>query len=1161
MSNLFNAFGAASTITDTTVIPVVENGLTKKATGQDLKDYIGTVIGPTGATGPEGIAGEIGATGATGPEGVTGATGPAGVGIAEGGLTGQVLAKRSNDNYDTEWVNLDGSTGATAGAIAIQDEGSEVTATAVTINFVGAGVEATAEGDVVTVEITATPLEAATTSTIGGIIVGHGLYTTTGTAILNVAYSFNSDTPPADPNEGDFWWDTVSGRGYIRYSGLWVEYSPQIQPAPGATGPIGATGAQGPQGDPGGATGPQGSTGATGPAGVDGATGATGIQGATGPEGPQGATGAGATGATGAQGATGLTGATGAPGVFGGITLEYRFGSTTDNSDPGVGILKFNNEILSSANELYIDDQNVGGIDVQSFLRTIDDSTSPLKGHFRLSNKTNSNDFAFFTVNSIVEETGYFRISCNYVDGAVSFTDNEEIIITFARTGDIGAQGATGLTGATGASPNLSAVAEHILPASNLTYDLGSTSSQWRSLYVGTSTVYFGGTALSITPNGSLTINGNPIGNELVSVTVPTIGGTASAGEAGITYLSGGLSKWAIFTEGAFTVGEWTDVQPGWTVTDNNGFTDTIAGRGSFGAASFQTTVNNWPSPASGKTYVFTSPDYQPGYTNPIEITVGDNEWTFDADGTLTAPGDIVVGGESGGHFVIDGTEGFNTSVRWYNMPVGSDQSLIRAYTGNPTGETELNRGRIQLAWQDENRSGLRIISYDRTDENNSITHNWTFTGYGSLELPEGGTIVEGIVTDNPTIELIPANPDVESQKLVIKGGVFNEDPTDYHLHLTTGDLTETSVILGTDEHNVRTTVDGGVEINTRDYGLEASKTWRFSSTGDLYLPTSDPDNFFSGQIYAGGDSGGFLNLNIQGMASEEDYGGVRLGNSNNKPVELWAGINTIFKFDSDGSLTFPDGTTSTGATVFANTSSYKIQTISFDGSPSNVVSTYEFGIARMTIPSNGFIFNEGQEGYWALDGANSRLQFPNLARIGYGLDESLPTEDDLKIFASNTGSVYVSANGEDWQFGNDGDLTLPAGGDIVDSTGVSQTAQRTEGSWTLAPGANTVSFTVDWNYTYTMWVRGNIPNGIVVWNATVSVTNANVPVVGTQYGWYYVDGGTLVLTAIPAQIVGTAGSISTAAPAVGTTSNTFVFSITNNTQEAQTVYYGYTKI
>jgi hypothetical protein len=215
-----------------------------------------------------------------------------------------------------------------------------------------------------------------------------------------------------------------------------------------------------------------------------------------------------------------------------------------------------------------------------------------------------------------------------------------------------------------------------------------------------------------------------------------------------------------------------------------------------------------------------------------------------------------------------------------------------------------------------------------------------------------------------------------------------------------------------------------------------------------------------------------------------------------------------------------------------------------------------------MTIPSNGYIFNEGQEGYWALDGVNSRLQFPNLARIGYGLNESLPTEDDLKIFAGNTGSVYVSANGEDWQFGNDGDLTLPAGGDILDSTGVSQTAQRVEGTWTVTTGTNTYSFTVPMDGTYVMWVKGNIPNGIITWNATVSVTNSNVPAIGTQYAWNYTGGGSpILLTAIPDQIVGTAGGISTDATYAGTTSNRFDFTVANTSGESQTVYYGYTKI
>lgn len=115
--------------------------------------------------------------------------------------------------------------------------------------------------------------------------------------------------------------------------------------------------------------------------------------------------------------------------------------------------------------------------------------------------------------------------------------------------------------------------------------------------------------------------------------------------------------------------------------------------------------------------------------------------------------------------------------------------------------------------------------------------------------------------------------------------------------------------------------------------------------------------------------------------------------------------------------------------------------------------------------------------------------------------------------------------------------------------------------SWTLAPGANTVGFTVDWNATYLMWVRGNIPNGIVVWNAVLTVTNANVPIVGNHYAWNYVDGGQLMFTAIPTQIVGTAGSISTASPAVGTESNTFLFSIMNNSSQEQTVYYGYLKL
>ena len=50
-----------------------------------------------------GIIGPTGATGATGPQGPQG---PSGEGSPIGGTTGQVIAKKSNVNYDTQWITL-----------------------------------------------------------------------------------------------------------------------------------------------------------------------------------------------------------------------------------------------------------------------------------------------------------------------------------------------------------------------------------------------------------------------------------------------------------------------------------------------------------------------------------------------------------------------------------------------------------------------------------------------------------------------------------------------------------------------------------------------------------------------------------------------------------------------------------------------------------------------------------------------------------------------------------------------------------------------------------------------------------------------------------------------------------------------------------------------
>jgi len=168
-----------------------------------------------------------------------------------------------------------------------------------------------------------------------------------------------------------------------------------------------------------------------------------------------------------------------------------------------------------------------------------------------------------------------------------------------------------------------------------------------------------------------------------------------------------------------------------------------------------------------------------------------------------------------------------------------------------------------------------------------------------------------------------------------------------------------------------------------------------------------------------------------------------------------------------------------------------------------------------------------------------------------------------------STANTTITAGAYTSSFLNNGVMTtanVVASGNIsaLNFTGngyqLTSVATKVLGSWTLAAGANTVNITVPGPGTYSLWVNGNIPNGICTYTATVVVTNNNVPVLGSQYAWYYLAGNMLEITSIPGQIVGTANAIITTAPST-TTANVFEFGITNNSGASCTVDYGYTKL
>ena len=170
----------------------------------------------------------------------------------------------------------------------------------------------------------------------------------------------------------------------------------------------------------------------------------------------------------------------------------------------------------------------------------------------------------------------------------------------------------------------------------------------------------------------------------------------------------------------------------------------------------------------------------------------------------------------------------------------------------------------------------------------------------------------------------------------------------------------------------------------------------------------------------------------------------------------------------------------------------------------------------------------------------------------------------NVRIATAN-GNVTIAANASStWTFDATGNLNLPGNTFAVkyaNSTPV-DVVTRFESTWTVATGNSTQSFTVDTNNSYQMWVDCNIANGIIVWNATATVTNTNVPVVGAQYAWVYSGGGTPInLTSIPTQFTGTANTlVSSNGAGLGNT-NVFVFGFNNTSGVAQTVRYGWIQI
>jgi len=121
MTTKISTLPTLTTVTDATIIPVVESGTTKRITGLALKTYTGTASGPQGPSGPSGPAGSNGSAGATGPQGPSGPSGANGSAGATGpqGPTGPVAGSTTQVIYN--------SSGSAAGSASLTFNGTGLT--------------------------------------------------------------------------------------------------------------------------------------------------------------------------------------------------------------------------------------------------------------------------------------------------------------------------------------------------------------------------------------------------------------------------------------------------------------------------------------------------------------------------------------------------------------------------------------------------------------------------------------------------------------------------------------------------------------------------------------------------------------------------------------------------------------------------------------------------------------------------------------------------------------------------------------------------------------------------------------------------------------------------------------------------------------------------
>jgi hypothetical protein len=122
--------------------------------------------------------------------------------------------------------------------------------------------------------------------------------------------------------------------------------------------------------------------------------------------------------------------------------VGFNFDMATTDADPGAGDVRFNNATPASVTEIYFDNADRDGNTVTSWLDSFDDSTATIKGTLVATPAaTPSAKLIFNVTGSVVDGTGYRKVTVTHVAGTTLPSSAAHLGWTFSRTGNNGLDG------------------------------------------------------------------------------------------------------------------------------------------------------------------------------------------------------------------------------------------------------------------------------------------------------------------------------------------------------------------------------------------------------------------------------------------------------------------------------------------------------------------------------------------------------------------------------------------------------------------------------------------------------------------------------------------------------------------------------------------------